>query len=222
VSLLECVYRLLHRTYRMRAQVEVARFVIGDLGYRRLYGTAGRAEGPAARAGYGARTLVRETEDGLRVSVYYPDALIRALEAEPPQRGLTEGNAAPFAVLVEELDHLLCLADGAVKGQPLSLFELELHADVSKYLVLARFLGAARGRLTPPERVWLRDQLFETSGFCDEDPAVRTRYRDAARWAVRLLDGLERVEPRARIELLREFHDRTATGKLGLIARLGT
>ncbi len=77
-SLLEVVGGLIERTYAMRSGlVELAPFVIGDRGFHRFYAArAGFAETGSA-AGDGARTLVRETDEGVRASIYLPDALIR-------------------------------------------------------------------------------------------------------------------------------------------------
>jgi hypothetical protein len=222
-SLLETVQTLLERTYRMQTGlVEVGRFVIGDAGYRRLYrelGTAGSA-GTIPSGGVGAKTLVRETPEGIRACIYYPDDLIRCLESHPPQNGLRDANVEAFAALVEELDHLLCIAERARIDRPLTLFELELHADVSKDLVLARFLSGPGRPLDERHRVWLRYQLFHKGTFRDDDEATQSRYRDAARWALRLLEALPRLPRGGRIELLRRFHAAAAPAKLELIGDL--
>jgi len=219
-SLLEAVRGLLERTYRLRtASLDLASFVIGDEGYRRIYAARPEVKRVGTRGGE-ARTLVREGPGGLRARVYYPDELIRALERHPPQRGVHEANVDGFATLVEELDHLLCIADRAVLGRPLSLFELELHANVSKYLVLARFLAGAGRPLSSSTRAWLRFHLFDKVRYRDEDAGVEARYRDAARWAVRLIDAIGRMPPRSRVEALRAFHDAGPNGKVGLIERL--
>lgn len=231
VSLLEAVQGLLERTYRMRTGVrEVGRFVIGDEGYRRLYGggpgeadppvsSGGRAVHAGSQEAPGARTLVRETTAGVRACIYYPDGLIRRLEAHPPQKGLRDANVDAFAVLVEELDHLLCIAERVAASRPLSLFELELHANVSKFLVLERFLSGGRPWLGSRRRTWLRFHLFHKGVFTGDDAAARARYHDAARWAIRLLDVLERpgTTPTHRVEMLRRFHDESSTGKLELV-----
>ncbi len=97
---------LLRRTYALTAPLlPIGRYVIGDAGLRALY-PKGRARG-ALGAGEGARLLVRDTGAGVRACIYYPDAMIRRLEDRPPQRGLDDDNVDAFAVLVEELDHLL-------------------------------------------------------------------------------------------------------------------
>jgi hypothetical protein len=197
--------------------VRADRFVIGDRGYRALYGDEGAAVGAGSADGQGARLLLRETADGLRVCVYYPDAMIRTLEAHPPTRGLREDNVDAFATLVEELDHLLVLAERAATGREVSLFELELHANVSKWLVLSRFLAGSRGRLTPRARVWLDWHLFHKRHWSDDDPEVRARYRDAARHAVRFLGGLAAsTRPARRLRLLRRFHGAPVAEKLSM------
>jgi len=222
LSLLERLQGLLVRTYRMRGVegLDLGRFVIGDAGYRRFYGGDDSDPGAGAADGSGARTLIRERDGGLRASMYLPDELVRRLERHPPQHGVHERNVDAFATLVEELDHLLYVAERAAGERSLTLFELELHANVSKHLVLTRFLAGGRARLSETERVWLRFHLFEKFRYSDEDGNVRERYRDAARWGVRFLDALSYRDATDRLAALRRFHDASAAGKLRLISGL--
>ncbi len=219
-SLLEVVQGLLERTYRMRATVpDIGRFVIGDAGYRSLY----RKDEPVVSgpgSPDGARTLVRETEGSVRACIYYPDDMITTLERHPPQLGLREENVDAFATLVEEVDHLLCIAERAREERPVSLFELELHANVSKHLVLTRFLSGARNLLDGPRRAWLRWHLFHKGTPNDPDPDVSARYCGAIRWALRFLDAGARLRPHERIDTLRRFHRASAAEKLELIRGL--
>jgi hypothetical protein len=220
-SLLELVHRLLSRTYLLRVELcGLESFVIGDRGYRQLYRDGLGVAAAASATPAGARTLVRETDEGLRACIYYPDALIRCLERYPPLRGLGDENVDAFAALVEELDHLLLLAERSLEQREVTLFELELQANVSKYLVLSRFLAGTAGHLTARRRLWLRHQLFEKSLFCDENPRIRRRYRDAAHWAVRFIDGTTTLPRAERIETLRSFHRASAQGKLRMIESL--
>lgn len=217
--LLASVAGLLRRTYRIEREVpSPAAFVIGDRGLRRFYADADgvRVAGTAAE-GEGARTMVRETGEGVRAAIYLPDAMVRALEADPPQRGVHERNVDAFATFVEEVDHFLCIADRAVLGRPVSLFELELHANVSKRLVVARFLAGRSGRLSERKRVWLEWHLFHKGTWSDPDPAVRQRYADASRWALRFLGRCASLDARERLEALRAFHRASASGKIRLI-----
>lgn len=232
-SLLESLQSLLERTYRMDTGVdEIGRYIIGDEGYRRFYGPVeSRPSEPepnarhhAGHAGGGAKVLVHDAPGALAAHIYYPDRLIRELEANPPAHGLGDPNVDSFATFVEELDHFLLIAERARLGRPVSLLELEMHADVSKYLVCAMFLSRGRGapagkRVSGEERLWLRWHLFEKLEFAEPDPLVQARYRDAARYAHRFLDRLE-AEPRAAVRLaqLRTFHDSSHQEKLAALA----
>lgn len=220
-SLVERVQGLLERTYRIESGItDIGRFIIGDAGYRALYAgrrvvTSADAAGPT-----GARTLVREAPDGIRVCIYYPDRLIQRLEAHPPERGVTDENVESFATLVEEMDHFLCIAERAADTRPSTLFELELHANVSKHLVLSRFLAGDRPRLRASQRAWLDRRIFEDGEEGAGDPAERARYRDAAAWALRFLRSLDGVRGEARVTVLRRFHALSSPEKVELIARL--
>jgi hypothetical protein len=223
LPLLEQVRRLLERTYAMEPAIaDLSPFVIGDQGLTALYGAEDRAIDTveSGLSAIGPRTLVRESRGEVRVSVYYPDAMIERLEAHPPQDGLDDANVDDFAALVEELDHLLLLGERVRRGREISLFELELHANVSKHLVLARFLAGRWGKLSGHRRTWLRHQLFEKHRFSDPRPAVRRRYEQAGRWAVRFLDRLTGTEMSRRLALLREFHWASSAAKLALVERL--
>ena len=210
--LLVALHGLLRRTYDLRAPLlPIGCYVIGDRGLRALYP---KGEGHVrSESGVGARLLVRDTGAGVRACIYYPDAMIRHLEEKPPQRGLDSDNVDAFAVLVEELDHLLVTAERAHAGRGVSLLELEVQANVSKDLVLSRFL-APRGRhLSRSRREWLRYHLFHARTYCDEDPEVRGRYDAAARLALRFLQSLERLPRTRRVDALRRFHRASLAGK---------
>jgi len=76
------------------------------------------------------------------------------------------------------------------------------------------------GRLEESDRIWLTYHLFEKSRFSDDDPAVRLRYEDAARWAVRFLKALAALAITPRLQSLRHFHRVDSGGKLELISGL--
>ncbi len=220
-TLLETVRGLLERTYRIRTGLaELGPFVIGDRGYGELYRSPRGALDIGSAAVRSAKTLVREAGGGTAVCVYLPDSLIHCLEAFPPQHGLGTENLDAFATFVEEIDHLLVVAERALQRRPVSLFALELHANVSKYLVLARFLAGSRDSLEPSRQQWLRHRLFDAMRFSDEDPAVRDRYRDAARWARRLLNGIAPLSRAERVDALRQFHTSSLSEQLRQISHL--
>jgi len=214
--LLDALCGLLRRTYALTAPLlPIGRYVIGDAGLRALYPQGGRAA--CSEVGAGARLLVRETDTGVLACIYYPDAMIRRLEEKPPQQGLDDDNVDAFAVLVEELDHLLVAAERVHAGRGVSLLELELQANVSKDLVLSRFLVQRRQRLDRDRRAWLRKHLFHGRNYCDDDPGTRGRYDEASRFALRFLRSLETLPVTRRLEALRRFHRASLAGKMEMI-----
>jgi hypothetical protein len=211
--LLDALCGLLRRTYALTAPLlPIGRYVIGDAGLRALY-PKGQREA-RSEGGAGARLLVRDTGADVRACIYYPDAMIRRLEEKPPQRGLDDDNVDAFAVLVEELDHLLVTAERAHAGRGISLLELELQANVSKDLVLSRFLPRRGPRLDRDRRLWLRHHLFHARTYCDDDPGTRSRYDEASRFALRFLRALEELPSPLRLEALRRFHRASLAGKV--------
>ena len=176
------------------------------------------ADHPALPAG--ARTLVREADGSLRLSLYYPDTLIEHLEAHHPLRGLDEGNIDAFAVFVEELDHLLHIAHRMRSGRETTLLELEWQANVTKALVTRHFLARriAPRPLGEAEERWMRFHLFEKLEFTGDDPEIVARYREASRLALRTLAALDPLDPAARLTELRAFARRSFPDKLRSLA----
>ena len=160
--LLSRLQRLIENSYDWNTGIEdLGPFLLGDQGYRLFYEGREIEEVPPGTFP-AARTLVRCHGNQIRLGIYYPDALVLLLEARNPLRGLDEGNVTAFSVLVEELDHLLMLAWCARHGRKVGLLELEFHANVTKYLVLAHFIArlSGRARLVEDQRIWLLLRLF--------------------------------------------------------------
>src|SRR5262245_60415120 len=108
--LLPLLHGIIERSFGMKRVVEdAARYLIGDRGLRRYAGLENAVTGHAVDPGGGLRAclLVRPASDPVRVALYFPDRMIRHLERHDPRWGLDDGNIDAFAMLVEELDHLL-------------------------------------------------------------------------------------------------------------------
>jgi hypothetical protein len=203
-SLLARIQRLIESTYDWSTDIySLDPYLVGDHGYavhyagRSIFGHTG-ADQP--------RTFVTYVGGPIRLGIYYPDSLIRRLEEANPLHGITHENVLPFAALVEELDHFLMLAWSARHQREVSLLELEFHANVTTYLVLAHFLGRTTGRirLSTEQRKWIRKNLFDGVGESLPEPH-RSRYRNASRLALAFLMSLERLNGEEKLRFLRRF-----------------
>lgn len=172
----------LEEIYRVRAP-GVHGFLLGR--------EAARAAGRTPQAP--EELLVVEEEDGLAVGLYLDDAVIAGAEhADPhdPRPRLTRREAmAPVSYAAEGVSHFVYLVTRAARGQAVSLLELEVQAEVDKFVLLLLHLWR-RGlrRLSPA----LRRRLFERvryRGHLGGD--ALDRYREANRLAAGYARWLE-------------------------------
>ena len=202
--LVEVLKSMIERTYEIPPLLDdLAPFIVGDEGYRRFYVETGLNSQET-----GARVLVRDSGGNVRAALYCPDSLVRHLETFNPVKGLGDVNIEGFAVLVEEIDHLVTLASRAFERRPVTLLELEHHANVTKYLAVLHFLGKQTGRrrVAEPLRQWARYHIFER--FSAKQGVEETRYREAARLAWQYLRVFEALAPEQRRVEIRAFHRR--------------
>jgi hypothetical protein len=214
---------LIETTYDFRSGLmPLGRFVVGEEGRERLL----RGDEPLERVDgpHGASLLLRQRfgGDGWAAALYLPAGLVERLERADPRRRLDAANVAPFATLVEEVDHLLTFTDRVcVHSAEVSLLELEWHAGVTKYITLTHFVGRLRGRirLTEPERRFVEEHLFHQGETVADDPSVEERYRTAERLTWGFARDLRRRPARERIRRLRRFHRAGHHEKLRRFAR---
>ena len=210
--LLPVLQSIIERSYGMPRLVgDAARYLIGDEGLRRFYG-GGEPER--------ARLMVRDERRGVHAALFLPDRLVRHLERHDPRRGLDDRNIDAFAVLVEELDHLLLLASRASMGRCVRLLELEIHALVTKYLMVLHLLGRLTGRrrVSAFHRRWARHHLFEK--FSREPGEEPGRYREASRLAWRYVSWLDGLNAESRRAELPAFHLRPWDEQMRRVAAL--
>jgi hypothetical protein len=151
--------RALERYYGLERAPDVVRFVAPGDGETREH------------------LLVRETDDALEIKLVLPPIA--------PEFGLNDG----FLQLLEGVSHFLYLVERARTGLPATQLELELQAEVDKFVLLA-FSPSPLSL----ERRALHEHLYEHVTFLHSpDTELGERYRLAndlaARFTSRLLDA---------------------------------
>jgi len=163
------------------------------------------AAGDAAHLpGGGSRTLVSQDGDELSVGVVLDAEIEAHLEESDPRQCLDRSNLGPFSTLTEEISHFLYLLDRARVHRPVTQLELELQAEVDKYLTAAFFLSRQNEGAVPAR---LRHALFRGYRLADGvSPERAERYHAATRMADRYCGWLESRFLRRRLarELPRE------------------
>jgi len=171
--------------------------------------------GPAPRA---ARELLllREDADGLNLSLYLDAGIVERLS--PGDAAVSDvADLDDFCLALEGVSHFLYVVWHAARARSVSLLEMELQAEVDKYVVVRDLLdGETRSTPVPG----LIERLFRSVAFHgDLGTAEQRRYRAANHRAERYCRRLEAeyYGTRSRGEVLNElrrFYRLPERGKL--------
>jgi hypothetical protein len=177
----------------------------------------------AARGGTAEEELIvaQPAEDGdeLALSLYLDPELLGRLTREDPLVRLHGGNVADWCTALEGVSHFLYLAWNAGHDKPVSLLELEMQAEVDKYVVSYCLLRRQLPQHFPAE---LHSVLFERTQV-DPRAAAAGRaqlYREASRYAGKFCARLERLLARSRTALSGAGADDTVLAELRRFYRL--
>jgi hypothetical protein len=192
--------------YRVETRLEVETFLIDDEQRRH----AGVRRAPREQL------LLRHEDGELAMGLFVDEAALANLGRHDPARGLHDENFADFCLAVEGVSHFVYVALAAAGQRPVSALELELQAEVDKFVCCLLVQGRTRD---------LRRRLYGDVSFADDlDHEERERYRTANGEAARYAETLERRYVRedrldSMLAELRRFYRMSLTEKLGTIAR---
>src|ERR1700693_384613 len=187
--LLSRLQELLGSIYDVRIAHDVYDFLVTDRARLPHQARGGQVEEelivaqPAAGAGE------------LALSLYLDPALLERLARHDPLVRLHAGNVADCWTALEGVSHFLYLAWNAGHDKPVSLLELEMQAEVDKFVVSHWLLRRQLPGHFPAE---LRRVLFERTRV---DPSLTQAraglYREASRYAEKFCRRLEQTLSRA-------------------------
>lgn len=181
--------RSLESSYRLPRGPDVARHLTHDAGLRAA--CTGRA--PAGVDVVDEELLLLEEEGELFLALYLGESVLEALAQHDPREALHAGNLQAFLHLVEGVSHYRYVVDRAANQRRVTLLELELQAEIDKYVLLVQWLLAQRHR---PVQMRVRALLYEGNVFLHEaDSEAGERYRVAARYAGAWCTRLGRLLP---------------------------
>jgi hypothetical protein len=209
---LQQLQELLAGIYDVPRSPDVAHFVTSD---RRLL--------PQVPAGRHAdeQLLVAEDSDGegIAVGLFLDPQLLGRLAHANPLEALHGGNIADYWTALEGVSHFAYLTWNAAHNRAVSVHELELQAEVDKYVCSVALLRAQHPGYFPAE---LHRVLFERARV---DPRLAgeraSLYHRANHSAARFCLRARGAEARAAVSSeLRRFYRLTNAAKLHHIAAL--
>jgi hypothetical protein len=169
------------------------------------------------------KLLIQQEGDDLALTLYLDEQTTRRLERHDPMAELNEGNIHAFWTVLEGVSHFVYLTYNAEYERPVSLFELELQAEVDKYILAAHLLRQQGGDWNPQS---MHHHLYRQAAFDDRLQAHELRrYRLANELAGRFVAFIEYCFRRgmagSRISnALRRFYRFTHHQKIRSIDRL--
>lgn len=164
--------------------------------------------------------IVVEGGDNVDVALYLDQGVLDRLVASDPRESISHANLSDFWTVLEGVSHFHYLAWNAGFDKPVTLLELEMQAEVDKYVSTRMLL------LEQPEATLgapLLQKLFaETTLHPELEPEEADRYQAASSLAARYCASLEGRFPASTFtrELLRElrtFYRLPQAAKIGRI-----
>ena len=206
----------LESIYEVDLGYQVADFVITDPALAQQLDTS---DNPRASA---EKLLVREDAGELELSLYLDDALLAAWRAG--EKGPQALKLADYCTILEGVSHFVYLCWNASQGRQVSCLELEMQAEVDKFIMLVSALSFQDDGLHPRQ---LHDWLFDQPNFDHTlSHTELTRYRDANHFAGKYCHQLARTHLRkakfgsSMLNELRRFYRLSFHHKLRRIERL--
>ncbi len=202
----------LESMYRVETALDVCDFLVG--GDERAAYKVERAPKE--------QLLIRHDDEGLQLGLFVDERTLENLARRDPRRRLDAQNLQDFLYAVEGVSHFVYLVHRARQERPVSAVELELQAEVDKYLVALLVTWNQLGE--PPAD--LRERLFANVCFAgDLSPEERERYELANSAANEYAASLEArfVRTRAVGDMLgeaRRFYRKGLAEKLEHITQL--
>ena len=184
--LLNELQQLLARLYRLEVDTDIYDFLVTD---QVVLDAVIDPDAPRAEE----MLLIHEDGDtaSLDVSLYLDARMLDRLALADPAAHLHAEDLGDFCTVLEGVSHFMYLVWNAVQHRSITQLELEVQAEIDKY-VSARVLLEAQAQ----SRQSLVDDLFDSVTYRDDLPPERmTRYQEANQLAARYCHNLEQRFP---------------------------
>ena len=135
--------------YDLRAIPAVGEFLLTDRTHLRRWSEARVSD---------EQLIVAEEGDTVSLALFIDDAVLARLAQRDPFAALDQDNIADYLTVAEGVSHFVYVAWNAGHDKPVTLLELELQAEVDKYVLGAWLLRAQGAGRFPRE---LHRVLFE-------------------------------------------------------------
>lgn len=198
----------LESIYELQLEQRIDDFLTTDQDVLSLLDDSGRA----ARE----QVLVQQEGSDLWLSLYLHEEVYASFSRATDPCSMDNEQTGDFCLAVEGVSHFLYLCWNANFDKEVTQLELELQAEVDKYLLLLQYAGE-------DVQEDLHQWLFDRCSFhSDLDEEQQNRYQSANRYAGKYCRGLEQryLRPGRAEQManeLRRFYRKTQAQKIRMI-----
>jgi hypothetical protein len=180
--MLERLQQQLHDINRSDAGYDIRDFLVTDARIARAL------SGGDTLTGSGETLLLREDQHGVALSLYLDKAILDRLKAGDPAAALKSGLLDDLCKVIEGLSHFNYVAWRASRDRSVTLLELELQAEVDKFVSTMQL---AREERDTKLMNGLHGRLFDNARFhAHLSHRQLERYRAASEYAARFCRAL--------------------------------
>ncbi|MEX2352916.1 MAG: hypothetical protein WD709_01920 [Gammaproteobacteria bacterium] len=168
------------------------------------------------------KLLIHEDEQGLNLSLYLDETILTQFGRHNPLEQLDHRNIQEFCLALEGISHFIYLVWNASYDRTVTLLEMELQAEVDKFIMLMNCLELQSCSPAPGQLTRL---LFESNRYHEDlSGEEQKRYREATFYAKKYCQHLEshysgRQNRAGLLMELRRFYRLNKPGKLKQIIR---
>ena len=164
------LYKMLCRIYEIQNPQDIERFIITDQSSDNDIMIGNRFSNREA-------LLIRESNDGLEIGLYISPDILKSIENDDPLH-----DPDSLACAIEGTSHFLYLCNRIEEDRKVTQLELEIQAEVDKFLLLHLIASSDGGSVSQD----LFNMQFENHSFDPGlDPSEIQRYKEANRFAAK-------------------------------------
>lgn len=198
--------------YQVGSGYDVRDFLITDANVAQALG------GGAMLTSTGETLLMHESDGDMSLSLFLDQALLERLESANPLENLQAEQLDDLWKVMEGLSHFNCMVWKASHDRHVSLLELELQAEIDKFIGTMRLALEQRdGDMPNRLHTWLFDDVSYHEALNVEQA---DRYRAANEYAARFCRGLRQrliSDDEHLLSELRQFYRLSLTDKISHI-----
>ncbi|OGP14526.1 MAG: hypothetical protein A3I75_00780 [Deltaproteobacteria bacterium RIFCSPLOWO2_02_FULL_50_16] len=202
--------------YRIRSGIHIEDFMLTIEALKKIYPSLDNKE-PVPKE----LTLISFENNTHYIGLFVDPLVLRCLEEKNPMRQLDKSNFENFLTVVEGVSHFVYLYQRALIRRPATELELEIQAEVDKYLLCLLYLN----QKNRPLKTWgLLKKLFHSYHLKPQlTPEQMQRYQLAHRLGYRFCRHLAGQcrhwhHLSQRMKKIRDFFHSGLTGKLHALA----